>query len=129
MMQLNGRSILAYFGSPEKAEAAASALRQAGFSEIQVDQFSRYADLATPSPRLRHPATGQLASLAELTLGAKDVDVETGILLSASADASGYGGGKDLPGGHAYLVAVVADGDEARVRQAVELLKSHGGQV
>lgn len=129
-MQLAGeRSVFGYFGSPGKAEAAAQALRQEGYSTVQIDQVSRHADLGTGSQQLRNPATGQINSLAELVLGVKDVDVETGILLSASADASGYGAEKDLPGGRAYLVTVVTKNEENRVQRAVELLKAHGGQV
>lgn len=148
MVEAPGRSILAYFASPAQAEKAAQALRAAGLQDVQVDQVSRYADLATGQQTPINPSTGQFSSLAELTLGIQDVDPESGAALAASADASGYGGEKGQPGGDAYLVTVVLphgrtgrsrhSGDSRQasdgkpplsVDHAVAILKQHGGRV
>lgn len=124
------KSLLAYFPSSAKAQAAKEALEAAGYSTIQVDRVSRYG--STYDTEYNNPISGQALNQTGLTIfsadaspsGGADARVLMGADLSNSGMASeGYG----LAGGKAFLVTVVTHADH--VDRAREILRGHGGKI
>lgn len=121
------RSILAGFRSSQDAEAAAQALRAAGFGEAQVDRVSRFGN-PSYNRELNNPIAGQAGTLTGLTLYGGNDDRgggNVGPLLAADVAVSGLAGEPDAMR-HFLLTAVVpAEKTEA----AVAIIRSRGGTV
>lgn len=118
------RSILAYFPSSTKAQAAVEALKSAGISEVQMDRVSRYG--VTLNRDINNPIAGQADTLTGLTLFSSDEDqyANNDARILMSADPSVYSMGDSsygVAGGKSFLVTVVTD--EANLDQAVNILK------
>ncbi len=123
-------SILAYFGSSEKAQQAAGQLQEAGLvsqsENIQVDRISRYG--ASNDSHYNSPLQNAL-TLSGITLySEKEGEEGNSPLLAASESASGIGDpDAGAAGGGAFLVTVVLQ--EEHVPQAVQILEQYGGKV
>jgi len=121
----DSKSILAYFPGRRMAEKAARALNDEGFDEMEITRVSRYPGDQTQ--HITNPVTGDIASLATLTLG---VDIENNseeILLTTDPSASGQASAGGTADGQAFLLVVVTD--PARHEQAAEILKQHGAYI
>jgi len=123
-------SLLAYFPSGRQAEAAAAALKGAGFTEVQVDRVSRYGVVSDEEYDVAPGGLG--VSLAGLVTYGGDLDrvpdPSARVLLGADPAASGmaahdYG----LAGGRTFLVTVVAPAED--IPRAAAIIKEHGGTV
>jgi hypothetical protein len=120
------KNILAYFKTPEEAEGAAQKLHALRAVDVSIDRFSRY-----PGDGIEHrenPATGDITSLASLTLDADVSGRSPGILLAAGTDASGMSdGGQGGPTGRDILLTAVVD--ESVHHQALSVVEQAGGQL
>ncbi|GAB7388520.1 hypothetical protein BSNK01_23580 [Bacillaceae bacterium] len=119
------RNILAGFQTREQAEKAAFALHRMGITETQVDRIDPFP--GDGSERIMNPITGNVNSLAGLTLDAGIDSRSAGILLSADPSASGMADGTDfsLDGGRNFLLTVVTDDEHAA--KAEEIIRQLGG--
>ncbi len=123
------RSLLAYFPSSTKAEAAAEELKRLGIQDVSIDRISRYG-VSTDS-ELNNPVNNA-ETLTGLTLYSANTDrlMDTDSRVLIGADPANYSMAADnygVAGGKAFLVtAVTTDqlGD-----QAAHVLKEHGGSL
>src|SRR5690606_6466578 len=127
-MQIEGRSVFGYFSDQDAAQQAAHRLRQAGFSDTQLDALSATSQEGRVDEPF-NPSTGRFASLSQLVMGADPSEETSGILLSADASASGLATGDAHAQGHGWMVVALTDGSDVQVERAVKIIKSHGGDV
>jgi hypothetical protein len=122
------RSIFAYFPSPDLAQKAATALKDAGFHALQIDRISRHGAEANAS--LDNPLNRSL-SIAGITIysdGGETMSDSERVLLASGPSSSGYGNPEaGIAGGKAFLLTLVTP--EERVAEAVRIIKNHGGEV
>lgn len=125
-MEIEGHSVFGYFNDINDAQKAEKQLREAGFDDTQLDAIGNDTAIDTIS----NPLTGNIKSLAHLTLGT-DVDHgdDRGILRAADPSASGLAGKGLGDEGKAWLVVTVTDGQPEQIDRAVEILESCGGEV
>jgi len=127
-MKLNPgeRSILAYFDSGARAEAAEHELRQAGFAEVQFDQVGRLG--YDEEPNRNRPVLGGEASEVTAVLYGNEraMTQDVRVLLNATPAASGMAGVQE-EGWRNFLVTVVTTDD--RVDEAVKIIQGNGGRV
>lgn len=120
------KNILAYFKSPEEAEAVAKKLQSLRVADLSIDRFSTY-----PGGELNdtmHPITGDITSLASMTLNAALTNRSAGILGAADPSASGMSDGRqDGLEGRDILLTVVLD--EQSFDQAMSIIEEAGGYV
>lgn len=118
------KNILAYFKSPEEAEGAAQKLHALRAIDVSIDRFSK-----NPGDGIDHvenPITGDVPSLAALSLDADVTNQSAGILLASGPDASGMSdGGQGGPTGRDILLTAVVD--ENVHHQAMQVIKEAGG--
>lgn len=126
---MSQQNLLFYFKSVDDAKQAEQALHDAGFTEVQVDEISAYPGEGVQERM--NPITGNIPSLADLTLAADISRKSAGILTTSDVNASGMSDGFNMNEGHEQeagrnvLVTVVTSeerGDEAR-----GILKKYGG--
>lgn len=128
-MKLNPgeRSILAYFDSGTRAEAAEHLLRQAGFTEVQFDQVGRYGYDEEPNRNRPAIAGGEPSEVTAVLYGnERAMTQDVRVLLNATPSASGMAGVQE-EGWRNFLVTVVTTDD--RVDEAVKLIQENGGRV
>lgn len=117
---------MAFFKSPEEAQKAADQLEALGTIDMSIDRFSKYPGGGLNS--IGNPVTGEISSLASLSLNADISGRDDGILLAAGTDASGYSdGGQGGPTGRDILLTVVVD--ESVHQQALRICEQAGGLV
>jgi hypothetical protein len=120
------KSLLAYFHTPEQAEAAAFKLRALRAIDVSVDRFGRYA-VTQGTDTDMNQLTGDFPSLGQLTLGADAGNIDANVLLAADPSASGMGGtGDEVTGLDVVLAAVVDSGIEEQARRVI---RDCGGQI
>lgn len=120
------KNILAYFKSPEEAEGVKKKLQALRAIDVQIDRFGRYPGESVNEPV--NPITGNIVSLAGLTMGAEISEKGVGILLSADPSASGMSdGGQGGPTGRDILLTAVVD--EHAYDQALQVVQDAGGLV
>lgn len=128
-MDTGERSLLAYFPSSSKAEAAAKALKELGISETQIDRVSRYGVDTNDYIRRRMPTDSTVSDMVAFSGSADSYDPDTRILmmsdpsLSGMANSPGYG----MAGGKGFLLTVVTD--EEHLDKATEIIKENGGTI
>lgn len=119
------RSILASFTDGPDAEKAGRLLREAGYTEVQVDRIGGFGDGAgeTKARATMGGIESQVTTSLRETAQYKD-DVR--VLLAATPEASGMAGAPTqmVP---PFLVTVMTAGD--RVDEAVGILQRCGGRV
>ncbi len=121
------RSILAYFPSSTAAQEAVRSLKEAGYSEVQVDRVSRYG--VSFDTHYNNPVAGRALTQTGLTLysaGTEPIeDNDTRVLLGADPSVEGYTPpGYGDAGGKAFLVTVVTD--DEKIDAATAILKDKG---
>lgn len=120
-------SILAYFPTSTRAGEAVKALKDAGFSEVQLDRVSRYG--VSYDDKYNNPVAGQAETLTGLTLFSADtdrfIDNDARILLGADPSVEGYAAPDyGEAGGKAFLVTLVTNEDS--LEKASAILKDKG---
>lgn len=120
------RNILSGFHTEEDASKAADALRQAGFSIVQIDRVGQFPGDGNES--IMNPISGEIPSLGSMTLaGDFPSGRDASILAAASPDASGMADrGDDNLNRSVLLTAVVP---EERGDEATQIITSLGGMV
>ncbi|BCJ87524.1 hypothetical protein [Effusibacillus dendaii] len=115
--------ILASFSEWERAEQTKKQLNKMGIETIQIDRVSPYP--GEPTEQLENPITGNIPSLAELSLGTQPSGRTPRILLAADPAASGMAG-EHVTGESVLLTVVCA---KNKVEQAVQTIRSNGGNT
>lgn len=122
---MSEKYILAYFNSPEQAREAARQIQPLGVIDMQIDRVDPYPGAGID--RVISPITGNIPSLANLTLGADPVSRDASILMGADVSASGMSGGIDENAGRNILLTVVIQ--EQSHLQALDIVRQNGGLV
>jgi len=119
------KNILAYFKTPEEAEAAAGKLKGLQ-ADLSVSQFGKYPGDGVE--RAMNPITGDVPGLGYLTLDADFTNQSAAILAATDVGASGMsdGGDNDITGRNILLTAVV---NERSYEQALNIIRAEGGLV
>ncbi|ANE47295.1 hypothetical protein SY83_14625 [Paenibacillus swuensis] len=120
------KNILAYFNTPEQAEEVKAKLMALRAVEVSIDRFGMYPGTGMNS--IMNPTTGDVPSLATMTLNAGISSPGAGILAAASVSASGMSdGGQGGPTGRDILLTAVVDEDNHH--QALQVIRDAGGQM
>lgn len=123
---MSEKNILAYFKAPEEAEGVARKLQALRVIDLSIDSFSKYPGNAQYSGN--NPLTGDIPSLATMTLNSAIDSRSAGILASADASASGMShGGDGGPTGRNILLTVVLD--SGSFDQALKIIEEAGGMI
>lgn len=123
---MSEKSILAYFKSPEEAEGVSRKLQALRVIDMSIDSFSKYPGNAQYSGN--NPLTGDIPSLAVMTLNSSMDSHSAGILAAADASASGMShGGDGGPTGRNILLTVVIDSESHD--QALRIIEEAGGLI
>jgi len=123
-------SILSFFPSEEKAHKAAQALKEAGLvpepGSIQVDQISRFSH--AEEEEYNNPINNAVTLSGVTLYSASDGEEGASPLLAAMDSASGIGNpNAGVPGKHGFMLTLVTT--EENVNQALEIIRSHGGDT
>ncbi|WP_018213539.1 hypothetical protein [Desulfitobacterium hafniense] len=118
------RNILAYFNTVEQAEVIANRIKDLGITDVQIDRIHKFSE--GTADHLMNPLTGQIGSLADLTLGSGGGDA--GPLMAADTSASGMsdGGGTAASGRDILLAAIV---DESQFEQLRQEIRAQDGLI
>lgn len=120
------KAILAYFHSPEEANALVPKLQALRIADYSIDRISRYPGNPVQEPV--NPITGNITGLSGLVLDATETNASTGILMASDPSASGLShGGAGGPTGRDILLTVVID--EENHRKAIRLIEEAGGVI
>lgn len=120
------KNILAYFKSPEEAEAARQKLQALRAIDTAIDRVNSY-----PGEGIDHimnPITGDFPGLGSLTLKGDFANKSAAILSAVDPDASGMSdrGEEDIAGRNILLTAIVS---ESIHEQALQVIEEAGGLV
>ncbi len=121
------RNLLAGFVSVDDAQKAEQALKQAGFTETQVDTVSPYPGEGVQ--QRMNPITGNIPGLADMTLDADFDSKSASILAAVDISASGISDGDGMMPevNQGVLLTAVVPADQAD--QAEQLIKQYGGNI
>lgn len=111
------RTLLAFFTSRARAEAAREALARVGFHGLQIERVSRYDSDGTSI--LTNPLTGSFTSLP----AGREESQEEGLFMAADPPAGEPAGGSDLQE-KGYLLTVICSDKDAS--QAEAILRQEG---
>lgn len=121
---MSERNILAYFNSVDQAETIANRLKSMGVSDVQIDRIHKYPE--GTADHVMNPATGQIGSLSDLTLG--DISGDIGPLTASDPAASGMSdGGQNSITGRDVLLATIVD--ESQHEQIRNDIRTNGGLI
>ncbi len=129
-MQLESgeRSILAYFPSTTAADRAATALKNAGIEEVQIDRVSRFGVDIDASVNTPINTAGSLSGITMFSSNNREDSDSKKVLLAADPSSSGIGDTNYGVGGRkAFMVTAITK--EEKLDQAVNILEQHGGLV
>ncbi|WP_054956678.1 hypothetical protein [Paenibacillus dakarensis] len=119
------KNILAYFKSPDEAQGVARKLEALRVVDMSIDRFSAYP--GGEENGIMHPITGDIVSLASMTLNSSLSNRSAGILGAADPSASGMSASEDGTHGRDILLTVVLD--ESVFHQALNIIEEAGGLV
>lgn len=123
---MSEKNILAYFKSPEEAEGASRKLQALRVIDMSIDRFSKYPGGARYTGN--NPVTGDIPSLAAMTLNSTLDSHSAGILAAADSSASGMShGGDGGPTGRDVLLTVVLNSEY--FDQAMSIIEEAGGML
>ncbi|QSF43942.1 hypothetical protein [Paenibacillus tianjinensis] len=123
---MSEKNILAYFKAPEEAEGVSRKLQALRVIDMSIDTFSKYPGNAQYSGN--NPLTGDIPSLATMTLNSTMDSHSAGILAAADSSASGMShGGDGGPTGRNILLTVVVD--SGSFDQALKIIEDAGGMI
>lgn len=117
------RTILASFRSAADAQAVADQLQAMGAGTTQVDEL--HAQPGLRPDRRAFPITGDIPSLASLTLNVDVRSRDAGVLLAADPSASGLSDGQGNVTGRNFLLTAICP--ESIVERAVQAIKDGDG--
>jgi hypothetical protein len=117
------RSVLASFLSQSDALDAAKRIQALGIKVTKVDELHAYP--GPPPARDSFIISGEIPSLASITLGTSPGSRDAGVLLSADPAASGMADGEGQITRRNWLLTVVCP--ESAVDKVVETIRQCGG--
>ncbi|MCL6452831.1 MAG: hypothetical protein K6T78_04275 [Alicyclobacillus sp.] len=120
---MSERTVLASFYSEPEANVVADQIRDLGVETVQVDTLHRY-----PTPRANHwvyTLSGEVPSLASLTLDTTPGSRDAAVLMAADPAASGMSDGQGNITGRNYLLTAVCPED--LVETVVQLIRDGNG--
>jgi hypothetical protein len=117
------RTVLASFYSLPEANHAADKVHALGVEVAQVDELHAYG--GDIPQRRAFPISGDIPSLASLTLNTEVSSRDAGVLLAADPSASGMSDGQGNITGRNYLLTVVCP--EKQVEPVVQIIKDCNG--
>ncbi|WP_371370699.1 hypothetical protein [Sporomusa aerivorans] len=129
-MQEKEQTVISYFPSSTKAQAAAKALAATGLNDTYIKRASRHG---VSYDTEQNDATANLAGTQTgLTLFSMNTSNETNnserVLLGADPAVSGVSSrGYGVAGGHAFSLTAFVP--ESRVEEAVKIIKENDGEV
>jgi hypothetical protein len=121
------RNFFAGFASIDDAKQAEQALHDAGFETTQVDMISPYPGEG-PQRRM-NPITGNVPSLAALTLDADITNKSAAILTATDVSASGMSDGDGMMPEVNQSVLLTAVVPEDQAKTAEKIIQEHGGNM
>jgi len=122
---MSEKYILAYFNSAEQARVVAQQIQPLGVIDMQIDRINPYPGHGID--RLVNPLTGNVPSLANLTMDANPTSLDASVLMGADISASGMSGQIDDTASRDILLTVVID--EKNHLQALDIVRQNGGLV
>jgi len=123
---MSEKNILAYFKSPEEAEAVSRKLQALRVIDMSIDRFSKYPGESGYGGKSL--LTGEMPGLSLTMLNTSLDDRSSGILAAADASASGMShGGDGGPTGRNILLTVVVDSES--FAQALRIVEEAGGMI
>lgn len=128
-MQKKEQTIISYFPSSTKAQAAVDALTAAGINDTHIKRASRFGVTFDTE---RNDALSSGETLTGLTLFSMSTSNESNaterVLQGADPSVSGMSSrGYGTAGGHAFSLITFVP--ESRVEEAVTIIKQNGGDV
>jgi len=120
---MSERTVLSSFYSQSDAEAAAIQIHELGVETVQVDELHRYPTHSVSRPL--YTISGDIPSLASLTLHSTPYSRDAAVLLATDPSASGMADGRDNITGRNFLLTVVCP--ENDVESVVSIIKSTNG--
>lgn len=121
------RNFFAGFASIDDAKQAEQALHDTGFETTQVDMISPYPGEG-PQRRM-NPITGNVPSLAALTLDADITNKSAAILTATDVSASGMSDGDGMMPEVNQSVLLTAVVPEDQAKMAEKIIQEHGGNM
>ncbi len=117
-MQLNPgeRSLLAYFTDKFHAKQALSALKQVGFSDIEINSLRSCSNKTVSN-----------SNLSSLVYGNSGYDKSYGPLLAADPIVSGMSSRYESNPIHAYVLTMIID--NTNYQTAVNIIRQNGGTI
>ncbi|MFC8684842.1 hypothetical protein [Brevibacillus porteri] len=126
LIYVKERNILAGFHTEEDAQEAEKALRQAGFSIIQIDRIGQFP--GDGNEQIMNPISGDFPSLGNLTLaGDFPSGRDASIMAAVDPDASGMADRGDDNLYRSILLTAVVPEEQGDL--ATEIIRSHGGMI
>lgn len=120
------RNILAGFQTEDDAQEAEKALRQAGFSIIQIDRIGQFP--GDGNEQIMNPISGDFPSLGSLTLaGDFPSGRDASIMAAVDPDASGMADRSDDNLYRSVLLTAVVPEEQGDL--AIEIIRSYGGMI
>jgi hypothetical protein len=120
------RNVLAYFKSPEDAEAVSAKLKALKVVDMQIDRISRYP--GDPVDETMNPLTGNITGLGGLVMDGDETSASAGILMAADPSASGMSdGGQGGPTGRDILLTAVVE--EEIHEKVLRIVAEYDGMV
>lgn len=117
------RTVLASFYSEREAIEAADQIHRLGIEVTAVDQLHAYSGFI-PEKR-SFTLSGDIPSLATISLNTNPSSRDTSVLMAADPAASGMSDGLGNISGRNYLLTVVCPNNQ--VQQVVDIIRSHRG--
>ena len=117
------RTVLASFHSRSEAQEAEKQVQGLGVDVTQVAEFGPFSGL--PTERDSFLISGEIPSLASITLHNTPGSRDSGVLLAADPSASGMSDGQGNVTGRNFLLTAVCP--ESLVEQAVQVIKQCNG--
>jgi hypothetical protein len=120
------KTVLAYFKSPEDAEAVSAKLKALKVVDMQIDRISRYP--GDPVDETMNPLIGNFTGLGGLVMDGDETSSSAGILMAVDPSASGMSdGGQGGPTGRDILLTAIVE--EEIHEKVLRLVADHGGMV
>ena len=120
-------SLKAYFATNSNAESCASALKEVGINNVQLQMLSGYG--TEEESRLNNPMAKLVRSMTGLNMSPIDTNILTDVDSRELmvGDPLIYSMGGEVGGSNAFMLSAVIG--DVQVGEAEKIIKEHGGQI